>query len=141
LLVVLATALLLAGCTDHLDITGLPVTCRDDQSGKDVAARVVVEVSQTGAGVMQRGTKIVNSKGVAEFMIGSSKQSKRLLMPGHRPENAPLNVIYTADPVSIGLRFKEPCKVNTKTKTVVLDDLPQQKKKGRITYTLPYADF
>jgi len=64
-----------------------------------------------------------------------------LLKPGHRPANPPLNIIYTGDPVSIELRFKDPCKFATKTKTIVLDDLPHQKHKGRLTYKLPFADF
>jgi hypothetical protein len=138
---VLATALLLGSCTDHLDITGLPATCGKDKTGKDISARVVVKITQAGSGFAQGDTKIVNSKGVAEFMIGADSQSKSLLKPGHRPVNASLNVIYTADPISIELRFKDPCKFATKTKSVVLDDLPHQKKEGRITYTLAYADF
>jgi hypothetical protein len=138
-LVLLATTLLLAGCTDHLDITGLPATCKD-QTGKDVAARVEVRITQAG-NLVAVDTMTVNSKGEAEFMIGAVTQSKSLLKPGHRPANPPLNVIYTADPVSIELRFKDPCKFDTKTKTIVLDDLPHHKTRGRLRYTLAYANF
>jgi hypothetical protein len=138
-LVLVATALLLVGCTDHLDITGLPVTCKD-QNGKDVAARLEMKITQAG-NLMAVDTMVVNPKGEAEFMMGAATQSKSLLKPGHRPANPPLNVIYTADPISIELRFKDPCKFDTKTKTVVLDDLPHQKHKGRFTYKLAYADF
>jgi hypothetical protein len=139
-LVLVATALLLVGCTDHLDVTGLPTTCGKDKNGKDIHARVEVKISQAVAGDLQRDTKIVNSKGVAEFMIGADT-SKRLLKPGHRTPNAPKDFIYTGDPVSIELKFKDPCKVDTKTKTVTLDALPQKKHNGRVTYELAYTDF
>lgn len=139
-LVLLATALLLAGCTDHLDITGLPTACGKDTKGQDIAARVEIRIRQASPDPLT-DTKIVNSRGVAELMVGADSQGKSLLQPGHRPPNAPQNVIYTADPISIELRFKDPCKYDTKTKTIVLDNLPQQKKQRRITYTLAYADF
>ena len=138
LFLVLLAALLLAGCTDKLDITGLPMTCKN-QSGKDVAARLEMRIKQAGKDVAF-DTKTVDSNGRAELMIGADT-SKSLLKPGHRPANPPLNVIYTADPISIELRLKDPCKFDIKTKTVVLDELPSHKTKGRITYTLAYADL
>lgn len=139
-LVLLATALLLAGCTDHLDLTGLPATCGKDKTGNDIAATLEMKITQAG-NLVAVDTMIVNSKGEAEFMIGASNQSKSLLKPGHRPANPQLNVIYTADPISVELRFKDPCKFDTKTKTIVLDSLPHQKTKGRVRYKLAYADF
>jgi hypothetical protein len=136
----LATALLLVGCTDHLDITGLPATCGKDKDGKDIAARVEMRITQAG-NMVAVDTMTVNSKGEAELMIGADTQSKSLLKPGHRPANPSLNVIYSADPVAIELRIKDPCKFATKTKMVVLDALPHQKTKGRVRYKLAYADF
>jgi len=71
-------------------------------------------------------------------MIGAETQAKSILKPGHSPATSEPNVIYTSDPVSIELKFKDPCKIDTKKTTIVLDDLPHHKTKGRVTYILKY---
>src|SRR2546421_12058139 len=85
-LILLATVLLAAGCTDHLEVTGLPETCKD-QSGKEVPPRVERKITQAG-NLMAVDTMVANAKGEAEFMMGAVTQSKSLLKPGHRPPNA-----------------------------------------------------
>jgi hypothetical protein len=132
----LAAATLLIGCTDHLDVTGLPTSCKD-QAGKDVGVRVEMRVSQAGD-LRAVDTVSVSKSGDADLMIGADTQSKSLLRPGHRPAQPELNAIYTADPVSIELRLKGPCQMEVKKTTVVLDDLPHHKAKGHIRYVLQY---
>ncbi|MEA2346073.1 MAG: hypothetical protein QOF63_4242, partial [Thermoanaerobaculia bacterium] len=77
LLAVLAVSIVLTGCTDHLDITGLPTSCKD-QAGKDVAARVEMRITQAGE-LRAVDTITVNSKGEANLMMGADTQSKSLL--------------------------------------------------------------
>jgi hypothetical protein len=138
-LAVLAISIVLTGCTDHLDLTGLPTSCKD-QTGKDVAVRVEMRIMQAGE-LRAVDTITVNSKGEADLMIGAETQSKSLLKAGHRPATLEPNVIYTGDPISIELKLKDPCKADTKTRAIVLDDLPHHKTKGRVTYTLQYDQF
>ncbi len=118
LVILLAAASLLVGCTDQLDLTGLPTSCKDS-TGKDVAVRVEMRITRPGQ-LMALDTMTVNSKGEADLMIGAGTQSKSLLKSGHRPMKPEPNVIYTGDPVSIELKLKDPCKPNTKMTTIVL---------------------
>ncbi len=139
LLAVLAVSIVLTGCTDHLDLTGLPTSCKD-QAGKDATVRVEMRIMQAGE-LKAVDTITVNSKGEADLMIGAETQSKSLLKAGHRPATLEPNVIYTGDPISIELKLKDPCKADTKKTTIVLDDLPHHKTKGRVIYTLQYDQF
>ena len=139
LLAVLAVCALLSGCTDHIDLTGLPASCKD-QTGKEVSVRVEIKIKQ-GVQLKAVDTMSVSSRGDAKFMIGADTQAKSMLKPGHSPATSEPNVIYTSDPVSIELKFKDPCKIDTKKTTIVLDDLPHHKTKGRVTYILKYDQF
>lgn len=140
-LALLSVVILAVSCTDHLDVQGLPTSCKD-QNGNDVKVRVEMKLSQNNS-LKAVDTFAVSGKGDADFMIGAETQKKSLLAPGHRPTGNPdPNLIYTADPVSIDLKVKDPCRVNTKTLTVVLDDLPHQKiKGGRVRYTVQFDQF
>jgi hypothetical protein len=140
LLALVATSIFTISCTDYLDVQGLPPSCKD-QNGKDVNARLEMKITQ-GDDRKAAGTVIVSGNGDADFKIGSNQQSKSLLKPGHRPDKPDINAIYTADPVSIELRFKDPCKSEAKKLTVVLDDLPHTKiKGGRVRYTVRFDQF
>jgi hypothetical protein len=141
LLVVLAVSILSVACTDYLDIQGLPPSCKD-QNGADTSVRMEMRISQAGE-PKAAATVIVSKTGEADFKIGASTQQQSQLRSGHRPEKQPdLNAIYTADPVSIELKFKDPCKLGTKTLTVVPDDLPQEKiAGGRVRYTVKFDQF
>ncbi|HJZ68032.1 MAG TPA: hypothetical protein VKF81_07920 [Blastocatellia bacterium] len=139
-LALLTVSVLSISCTDHLDVQGLPASCKDTK-GKDVNARVEMRIFQQ-SDRKTAGTVIVSTKGDADFKIGASTQSQSLLRSGHRPENPDVNAIYTADPVLIELRFKDPCKVETKKLTVVLDDLPhKQMPGGRVRYEVKFDQF
>ena len=135
-----AVSILTISCTDYLDVQGLPPSCKD-QNGKDVNVRVEMKITQ-GDDRKAAGTVIASAKGDADFKIGSNQQSQSLLKPGHRPDKPDLNAIYTADPVSIELKFKDPCKLETKKLTVALDDLPHTKiTGGRVRYTVQFDQF
>ena len=138
-LALLAVSVLSIACTDQLVVEGLPASCKD-ANGKDVNARVEMRIFQQGDR-KTAGTVIVSTKGGADFKIGARTQSQSLLRSGHRPENPDVNAIYTADPVLIELRLKDPCKTETKKLTVVLDDLPHQNKGGRVRYTVKFDQF
>lgn len=97
LLALIACLILLAGCTDHLDITGLPTSCK--------GGRVEMRITQAGE-LSAVDTIGISSQGVAHLMLGAVTQSKTTLKPGHRPAKPEPNVIYTADPAVIELRFK-----------------------------------
>lgn len=132
LLALITCVILLAGCTDHLDITGLPTSCKG----------VGVEMKITQAGDLKAVDTIgVSPGGVAHLMLGAVTQSKTILKPGHSPSNPEPNVIYTADPVLIELRFKDPCGAGTRQTALVLDDVPHHKTNGKVTYVVKYEQF
>jgi len=140
-LTVLAVSIVFTGCTDHLDVTGLPTSCKD-KTGKDVGVRVEMRIyREDPKKPVATDTMVVNSRGEAELMIGADTQSKSLLKAGHSPATPEPNVIYTADSISIQLSLKDPCKIDTRNTTVVLDDLPHRKNKGRVSYVLHYDQF
>jgi hypothetical protein len=139
-LALLGLSIFAVACQDHLEVQGLPASCKD-QSGADAKARVEMKIYQNSE-PKTGGTTIVNPKGVVDFKIGASTQSQSLLKSGHRPAEKPdVNAIYTADPVTIELKFKDPCKIETKKLTAVLDDLPHERKSGRVRYTLKFDQF